>query len=83
MAKAWIYQDDKQVKKYGDDKASWYVGWIDPAGKRKCKSCGGGKKGKRDVADGLRAESYNNLVPRTQGKGSQPANAGRIGQHAV
>jgi hypothetical protein len=30
MFSAWIYQDDKQVKKHGEDKASWYVGWIDP-----------------------------------------------------
>jgi hypothetical protein len=32
MSSAWTYQDDKQVKKHGTDKASWYVGWIDPEG---------------------------------------------------
>ena len=32
--KAWVYQDDKQLKKRGPDKASWYVGWLDPEGKR-------------------------------------------------
>lgn len=29
--KTWIFQDDKQVKKVGADKASWYVGWLNPA----------------------------------------------------
>jgi integrase len=46
MSAAWIYQDDKQVKKYGSDRASWYVGWIDPEGKRRCKSCGPGPQGR-------------------------------------
>jgi integrase len=44
---AWVYQDDKQVKKVGEVKASHYVGWIDPEGKRRCKSCGPGALGKR------------------------------------
>lgn len=47
MASAWIYQDDKQVKKHGEEAASWYVGWIDPEGKRRCKSCGSGPDGIR------------------------------------
>src|SRR5947209_7651201 len=47
MASAWVYQDDKQIKKRGADKASWYVGWIDPDGKRRCESCGPGADGKR------------------------------------
>ncbi len=46
MASAWIYQDDKQVKKVGEDAASWYVGWYDPKGKKRCKSCGPGPRGK-------------------------------------
>jgi len=45
--KAWVYQDSKQVKKLGTELASWYVGWLDPDGKRKCQSCGRGSKGKR------------------------------------
>jgi integrase len=49
MAKAWIYQDDKQVKKHGEEKASWYVGWLDPAGKRRCRSCGPGESGHRNA----------------------------------
>jgi integrase len=47
MSRVWIYQDDKQVKKVGAAKASWYVGWYDPAGKRRCESCGPGREGKR------------------------------------
>jgi integrase len=49
MSSAWIYQDDKQVKKRGADAASWYVGWIDPEGKRRCQSCGPGPEGHRNV----------------------------------
>jgi hypothetical protein len=45
MAKAWIYQDPKQVKKLGAKKAAYYVGWWDPDGKRRCKSCGAGDAG--------------------------------------
>lgn len=45
--KAWVYQDPKQVKKRGADAASWYVGWFDPEGKKRCKSCGTGSPGKR------------------------------------
>ena len=45
----WIYQDDKQVKKHGEKAASWYVGWIDPEGKRRCKSCGPGEQGHRNA----------------------------------
>jgi integrase len=47
--RVWVYQDDKQVKKHGADKASWYVGWYDPEGKRCCKSCGAGEFGKREA----------------------------------
>jgi integrase len=47
LMKAWPFQDPKQVAKVGTEKASWYVGWRDPAGKRRSESCGPGKKGKR------------------------------------
>jgi integrase len=50
MASAWVYQDDKQVKKHGAVAASWYVGWIDPEGKRRCKSCGPGERGHQNAA---------------------------------
>jgi integrase len=44
--KAWVTQYAKQIKKYGADKASWYVEWVDPDGKRRCESCGPGARGK-------------------------------------
>jgi integrase len=46
MASAWIYQDLHMVQKHGEDRASWYVGWLEPDGRRKCKSCGPGSFGK-------------------------------------
>ncbi len=51
--KAWTFQDPKQVKKYGAERASWYVGWLDPDGKRCCKSCGPHARGK-SLAEKLR-----------------------------
>lgn len=44
---AWIFQDPKQVKKHGEARASYYVGWFDPDGKKCSKSCGAGSGGKR------------------------------------
>ena len=49
MSKAWVYQDDKQVKKHGAEKASHYVGWLEPDGTRKCRSCGPGPEGLRNA----------------------------------
>ncbi len=46
---AWVYQDDHQVKKYGEGRASHYVGWIEPDGTKRCKSCGPGSQGKRNA----------------------------------
>jgi integrase len=46
---AWIYQDEHQVKKHGPEKAAHYVGWIDPEGKKRCKSCGPGAQGLRNA----------------------------------
>jgi integrase len=62
--KAWIYQDDKQVKKHGKAKASHYVGWIDPEGNRRCKSCGPGKDGHR-LAEKLRKKREAELLTGT------------------
>jgi integrase len=62
--KAWVYQDDKQVKKHGAEAASWYVGWIDPEGKRRCKSCGPGPKGKA-AAEKLKDKRHAELVTGT------------------
>ena len=64
MAKAWVYQDAHQVDKVGIDQASWYVGWIDPEGKRRCKSCGAGAKGKR-AAKKLRQKREAELIEGT------------------
>lgn len=57
--KSWIYQDAKQVAKRGAAACSWYVGWYEPDGRRRCKSCGTGAKGRniaRDLADRLDAQ---------------------------
>jgi integrase len=64
MPTAWTYQDDKQVKKHGEAKASWYVGWIDPEGKRRCKSCGPGSRGKK-AAEKLRRKREAELLEGT------------------
>jgi integrase len=47
MASAWVYQDAHQVKQHGQGAAAWYVGWFNPEGKKRCKSCGPGDAGKR------------------------------------
>src|SRR5262245_41401649 len=46
---AWIFQLGSQVEKHGSQRASWYVGWFDPAGKKKTKTCGPGVDGKRNA----------------------------------
>lgn len=48
MAKAWLFQDDKQVKKHGEQNCSWYCGWYE-AGQKRCKSFGLGSQGKKDA----------------------------------
>jgi integrase len=60
----WVYQDQKQVKKHGEAKAAWYVGWIDPDGKKRCKSCGPGRQGKRD-AEKLADKTHSQIVTGT------------------
>jgi len=64
MSSVWVYQDDKQVKKHGEAKASWYVGWIDPKGKKRCKSCGPGTEGAR-AAERLRQKRQAELLTGT------------------
>ena len=44
---AWVYQKPKQLKRLGPKAASFYVGWLDPDGKRRCKSCGPGSRGQK------------------------------------
>jgi hypothetical protein len=46
MAKAWVFQDERQLKKYGSDAVSWYCGWYEPGGRRRKKSFGPGFIGK-------------------------------------
>jgi hypothetical protein len=61
---AWVFQDPKQVAKRGADKASWYAGWIDPDGKKRCTSCGPGAKGKQ-AAEKLADKTHSQLVTGT------------------
>jgi integrase len=51
MARAWIFRDFRDVQKHGADKAKWYVGWIDPEGKRRSKACGAGEFGSMRAAE--------------------------------
>ena len=52
--KVWIFQFKKDVDRKGSDKASWYVGWYDLAGKRHGESCGKGARGKNQAEKRLR-----------------------------
>jgi integrase len=47
MSNAWLYQKAEQVRDLGPQQASWYVGWYQPDGRKKGKSCGPGEMGKR------------------------------------
>src|ERR1700677_3491986 len=62
--RAWIYQDPKHLKKVGPEAASFFVGWLDPAGKRRCKSCGPGSKG-RKAAERLKEKIQAELIEGT------------------
>jgi integrase len=46
-AAAWIFQKLEDVAKQGEQKASWYVGWYEPDGRRRKKSFGPGFLGKK------------------------------------
>jgi integrase len=47
MASAWVFQKIEDVKKLGEGKAPWYVGWYEPDGRRRKKSFGIGFLGKK------------------------------------
>jgi integrase len=47
MASAWVYQKIEDVRKHGEEKAPWYVGWYEPDGRRRRKSFGPGPLGKK------------------------------------
>lgn len=49
MKRAWVFQDRKQLRKYGPERAAWCVGRYDHDGKQRSKSCGPGRKGKRQA----------------------------------
>lgn len=49
MATAWAFQDPKQLKKHGTERAGWYVGFIDPDGRKRCQSCGRGASGQAEA----------------------------------
>jgi integrase len=59
-----LYQDDKQVKRHGAAKASWYVGWFEPGGRKRCQSCGPGAAGK-NFAQKLRRKREAELIEGT------------------
>lgn len=42
---AWVYQRPEQVRALGEAAAPHYVGWIEPGGARRSKSCGPGFRG--------------------------------------
>jgi integrase len=67
--KAWVFQYAAHVRKYGD-KASWYVGWIDPNGKRRAKGCGRGESG-RKAASKLADKRHVELASETYGSKSK------------
>jgi integrase len=62
--RVWIFQNARQVQKYGSDGASWYVGYRDPDGKRRSESCGAGAHGK-SLAEKLRAKRQAELITDT------------------
>jgi hypothetical protein len=67
MSSAWIYQDDKQVKKHGADKANWYVGCIAPDSNKRGKSCGPGLEGYRHAVK-LRKKREAELIAHFDGE---------------
>lgn len=49
MSSAWIFQKNDDLKDMGEDKAPYYVGWYEPDGRRRNKSCGPGFPGKKNA----------------------------------
>jgi integrase len=47
MAKAWTFQKLDDVRKLSEAEAPWYVGWLEPDGRRRNASCGAGSQGKK------------------------------------
>jgi integrase len=61
---AWIYQKAKQIRDRGPERASWSVGWYEPDGHRKGKSCGPGLGG-RSKAEKLKRKIESELMTGT------------------
>jgi integrase len=59
--RTWVYQIQRQVNKLGADNASWYVGWLDPDGRRCSKSFGPGKVGHR-AAEKFKLKTHIELI---------------------
>jgi integrase len=55
----WVFQKPEHVRDLGEENAPYYVGWYEPDGRRRSKSCGNGFRGKKTaekLANKLRAE---------------------------
>ena len=61
--RAWTFQDKRQVEKHGT-KAGWCVGWVDPNGTRKQKSCGSGTRD-RKLAERVADQLHSQLITGT------------------
>jgi integrase len=61
---AWTYQKPEQVKKFGEDRASWYVGWFEPDGRKRGKACGAGFHGQK-IAEKLKRKLEAELMTGT------------------
>jgi integrase len=64
MSKAWVYQKPDDVRDRGEANAPWLVGWLEPDGRRRSKTCGPGQAGKR-TADKLAAKITAELMTGT------------------
>jgi integrase len=45
-----LYQKPDDVRNLGEDAAPWLVGWYEPDGRRKSKTCGAGPRGKKTAS---------------------------------
>jgi integrase len=61
---AWVLQRNEQIRDVGEDNAPWYVGWYEPDGHRRSKSCGAGFHGKK-AAERLRRKIEAELMTGT------------------
>jgi integrase len=64
MANAWIFQKLEDVHKLGEAAAPYYVGWYEPDGRRRKKSCGTGFQGKK-IAEKLKRKLEAELMTGT------------------